>query len=376
MRPVTSPSSRSNHVPDHAPHHRPKFILLHGSDVSPMAISVFEKLVNDRTMPSSIIDASRLLEGQTVRQIASQILPGDHLLINAHGTVNLTQGDDTSPTHKLKLAKQDAPVPTRTALSEIVSQLGAATARTRRSEGELPFIYLLSCNAGSLRDEISPDSELWKRANLMIFAGKRPTSLETSTQSVTGAITYVHHCERNNQPVDPMKLLYFAGASRGDSVTLMGGKLTAPLVWHAPKSTNDQCHIWNLRGDQEDVNRFGHSTGTLKREELECLPPASPMEVMCNRLIRNDSASGKAMLAAHPELLLMKTSDGISLITASIALQTSDFSRMLLVEAGADANALSPDGGTPLIHAMLDTAGAPKIEDLELLLQHGADRRL
>lgn len=377
MRPVTSPSGdsyRSSHHSRHhaTPHCKPKFVLLHGSELPSSAMRVINKVFDDRKMRSKVIDASRLPALQAVSQVTACMRPRDHLLISAHGSVDSPSSDGSPATHLIQLAKEGDLVPTKTLLASLVNQLGTATAHASRSNRELPFIYLFSCGAGSLRDEISPDSEIWKRANLMIFAGKRSTSMHSSAKSFTGAVTYVDHCQRNNEPVEPMKLLFLAGVNRGDSVTFMGGELSAPLVWRAPKSIKDQSNIWNLRGNPEDISRFGQTTGTLLPEEFDCLPQASPLEVLYNRMQRNDTERARAMLEKQPELANMTTVSGTSPITDAIICGSSTFVRMLL-EAGADSNTSSDNGDTPLIVAMCNPKRAPKIEDVELLIRHGAD---
>lgn len=377
MRSVTSPSGDSHHASHHSRHHatlhrKPKFVLLHGSELPSSAMRVINKVFDDRKMRSQVIDASRLPALQAVNQVASCMQARDHLLISAHGSVASPSSDGSPATHLIQLAKEGDLVPTKTLLASLVNQLGTATAHASRSSRELPFIYLLSCGAGSLRDEISPDSELWKRANLMIFAGKRSTSMHSSAKSFTGAVTYVDHCQRNNEPVEPMKLLFLAGVNRGDSVTLMGGELTAPLVWRAPKSNKDQSNLWNLRGDPEDISRFGQTTGTLHPKEFDCLPQASALEVLYNRIQRNDTDRARALLETQPELANMTTVSGTSPITDAIISGSSTFLRMLL-ETGADPNTASDNGNTPLIVAMRNPDKAPKIEDIELLIRHGAD---
>ncbi len=348
-----------------------RFITLYGDDLNSHTKVLVDRLLQGRNLLPQVIDASMLTAAQAVRQ-ATAALPRDgHLLICAHGQ---NARINNYHFHYIGLPHNRLPcISTEALVKMVVDQLGIHPARVDQPGKSLPFIYFLSCHSGALRRQISPQSELWKRANLLMFSGSGYTNVLSSGNSLAGAIAYIDHCQRNMLAVDPLKLFFFAGMHRGDCITLMGGKLSAPLVWHAPKSGKDQGRIDNLSGLPEDKQRFEQAVASLRPDEYRLLPAVSLMEVLCNRITRDDAEHLRDLLAAHPELRDMPTSSGVSPLGFAAESQASQCI-LVLLNAGANPNAPDAHGDVALMDAV--RFGTCRIGDVHMLLERGADPNL
>lgn len=350
---------------------RPRFVALYDDGLSDQSLRFIEKLLINRSFAGELINGSGLTAAQAIEKVSAKLGKEGHFLICAHGVNRRSTHRPDKVTHHLCL-ESEAPTstPTKSIVRMLVDQLHAKAVRNDQPGRTLPFVYLYSCHAGTLRRQIKPGSNLWKQANILIFSGTQRTSILSSGNSMAGAIAYVDHCQRTLRAVDPMKLLFFAGINRGDCVTLMGGELQAPLVWHAPKSEKDQQHIDNLSGEGKDKQRFAEVVGQLSAAERRLLPEASLMEVLYNRISKDDSLRLRALLAAHPELLHEVSPLGESLLMIAAEMQSSAC-LLELLEAGSDPNQQNMHGETPLMETVrYDTC---QLRDVERLLDWGAD---
>ncbi len=353
---------------------QPRFVALYGTEMEDATAAFIDKLLSGRCFRPAVIDAGRLSATQAIEKVAATLGKKGHLLLCAHGAnVSNAKGMDLG-THYSELPDGEARyLPTKDLVTRLVDQLGIQPLRVDRPAHGLPFIYLFSCYAGALRDQISPDSDLWKRANLMIFGGKQQTHVLASGTAMAGAIRYVDHCQRTMQPVDPMKLLYFAGLRRGDCITLMGGELNAPLIWHAPKSARDQGRTDNLAGSPNDLQRFEQAVSSLRPADYRLLPAPSLTEVVFNRITRDDCEGLDALLTAHPELRDKPSAHGPSPLLFAAEMMAADCLESLL-EAGADPDQKDLDDATALMECVRYESSS--IDCVELLLMHKANPNL
>ncbi len=348
-----------------------RFIAIYDSDSNPQERRFSEQLIRASKFPSQIIDASKFDAKQIVGEICTKLPKDGHLLFSIHGNNKKLQG---CRTHYMGLPNgEDSDIATTLLIQMVVDQLGIKPEKIDQPDSSLPFLYFFSCDAGALRKQIPPGSYLWKRAHIVIFAGTRSTSVLSSGNSISGAIAYVDYCHRSSRKVDPLKLLFFAGMHRGDCLTLMGGNLNAPLVWHAPKSGQGQNLIDNLRGSSEDKKNFEQAVALLSSAEYDLLPAASLEEVLYNRIIRGDARRLGELLAAHPELRETPMSFGTFPLMLAVAQQGGDCLQQLL-NAGANPNRPDDNGNTALIEAV--AYPDIRIEDIETLIAHGADINL
>ncbi len=349
-----------------------RFVTVYGDDINDEAKAFIDHLLQSSShLVSCIVDGSQLNAKQVVRRISAELPKDGHLLLYAHGGNVPVRGLNT---HHLQLPHRGNPeIATASMIRRIVKALGVAPIRVDQPSRSLPFIYFFSCGSGALREQISPQSNLWKRANLLIFSSSSQTNVMSSGSSVAGAVAYVNHCQRSMHHVDPLKLLFFAGMHRGDCVTLMGGNLNAPLVWHAPKSGEDQGRIDNLTGSPEDTTRFETMLASLTRDEYRLLPAASLTEVFINRITRNDAKRLEELLAAHPPL--RDTPALLNTLPLAFAAETQSHDCLLsLLAAGADPDAPDSKGNTALMTAVMYSSCHP--DDVEALLDHGASVNL
>ncbi len=346
-----------------------RFITLYGNELNEESKAFIDKILQRTTnLLPRVIDASQLTAEQAVRQVADELPKNGHLLVCNHGNNAQFHGHNK---HYVSWPDQDDPVITTESLVQrVVDALGIRPDRVDRPGQSLPFIYFYSCYSGALRKQMTPGSDLWKCANLLIFAGDCTTSVLSSGNSLASAVAYVDHCQRTMQSVDPLKLLFFAGVCRGDSVTLMGGKLSAPLVWHAPRPGREQYRIDNLSGMQADLERFQQAIASISHAEYRLVPPASLTEVLCNRIARDDVDAIGQLLEAHPELRDHRAALDTLPLEFAAEMQAHD-SLCLLLNAGADPNASNSRGNT----ALMATVRYPNCvcRDVDALLARGAD---
>jgi ankyrin repeat protein len=353
---------------------QPRFVAFYNSEESDVTISFLDKLLSGRCFRPAVIDYGRLSATQAVEKIATTLDKKGHLLLCIHGVnVSNARGENLG-THYAEMPDGEKLHQTTEGLiTRMVNHLGIKPLRVDRPAHGLPFIYLFSCYAGALREQIRPDSDLWKRANLVIFGGKQPTHVLASGAAMAGAVNYIDHCQRSMQTVDPMKLLYFAGLRRGDCITLMGGELSAPLVWHAPKSAHDQGRTDNLAGEAADLHRFEQAVGSLRAADYRLLPAGSLTEVVFNRITRDDAEGLKSLLTAHPELRDMPSEHGPSPLMFAAETMAVECLESLL-ESGIDPNQKGPDDATALMECV--RYDSCSIDCVDLLLMHEANPNL
>lgn len=345
-----------------------RFVTVYGDGINGEAKEFIDHLLQSSShLLPRVIDGSGLDATQVVRHIAAALPKDGHLLLCAHGGNAGVPGPNA---HYMQWPHRGDPmISTKSLIQKIVKALAIQPIRVDRPNQGLPFIYFVSCESGTLRKQISAQSAVWKRAHLLIFSSSQGSSILSCGNSIAGAVAYVNHCQRSIQNVDPLKLLFFAGMHRGDCLTLMGGNLSAPLVWHAPKSGKDQGRIDNLIGAPEDKARFEAMIASLNRDEYRLLPAASLTEVFFNRIIRNDAKLLTELLAAHPALRDTRAlSNALPLLFAAET-QVPDCMLSLLA-AGADRDATDNDGNTALIATVMFEDC--RSEDVETLLDHGA----
>ncbi len=378
MYPVTGPRRpRPETQPIAARAIRTRFVTLYGSEMEDATVAFIERLLSGSSLLPRVVDASKLTAAEAVKAVASDLDKRGHLLLCVHGvTASIAGLENYAPPNEHFSTVSDAcrsTIPTDELIQMVVDELGIKPSRIDSGRGSLPFIYLFSCHSRAVSQQISPDDELWRRAHLLIFSSNHQTNLLSYGQALSGAIGYVDHCQRSLQLVDPLKLLFFAGFSRGDCITLMGGRLRAPLVWHAPKSDKDQCRVDNVSGNPEDLRRFHEAIGTLSATEWRLLPAPSMSEVLCNRITHDDGDGLRRLLQAHPELRDAPARfDARPLLFAAEMLAEDCVAELLA--AGADPNTQDADGKTALMECVRYESCAEAC--IDVLLRHGADPNL
>lgn len=367
---------------------KPRFVTLYGAHVSAEVKAAIRQML-DRTclLPDTVDTEGRDL-GTTAREVARRVEADGHVLICIHGMKQAPPWARSAPArHRVDIPHRGrAVVATEVLLKKIVARLALRQRSAGGAPAALPCIFLFSCESGVLRKQLRPGSELWKRAWLMIFSSSHSTSLSASGRSMQAAIAYVDQCRSRGGTPDPMKLMAIAGLRRGDCITLMGGDLEAPLVWHAPASEADladAASLAMLAGTPQDRSRLQSALATLQPEEAGLLPAHSLIELAANRIIRDDADALDALLQAHPGLLNARTllRDPLVVMAAD---QFALRSLALLLERGADPDQMTADGVTALALSIphhpdngdASSADGKMFACLQLLLAAGADPNL
>lgn len=367
---------------------KPRFVTIYGDHIAPTVKGAIGQMLANSCLLPETVDAGGVDVRKTAREVARRVEADGHLLICVHGKNTAPPRARSAPARhlaRLPMGGRDF-VATEVLLKKIVARLALKQRHASGAPAALPCIFLFSCESGALRKQIRPGSDLWKSAWLMIFSSSHSTSLNASSHSVGAAIAYVDHCRSRGETPDPMKLMGIAGLRRGDCITLMGGDLEAPLVWHAPKSEADLADEVSLRmlaGTREDRRRLLSALKTLQPAEASLLPAHSLIDLAFNRVIRDDADALRQLLQDHPALL-----NTLSTMQDSLLIATADHhaarSMKLLLEAGVDPNEMTKDGTTALALSIphFPDTGDPDSPDakmfacLQLLLAAGADPNL
>jgi hypothetical protein len=107
----------------------------------------------------------------------------------------------------------------------------------RPSRGGKPVnIYLTYCGGGILKDRMNPDHPLWKKMNLFIFGNTKISITNSGHLQLEPVIKLIGRFRRQN-PGSPnaQRILAEIISVTGQCVTLLGGELNEPEVWHAPR---------------------------------------------------------------------------------------------------------------------------------------------
>lgn len=387
---------------------KPRLLMLYGGGTPNDTVDYLNRLAATTTLAPRIvnIEQQRLSARDAVTQLVRDSDSSAHLMLCVHGAIApASQGRIRAGRHLLNVAQGSAePVHTKQFLAWMTAELATAGKENAAPPATLPFVHLFSCQAGVLRKQIKPGSALWRGAYYLIYASKRSTSLSACGNAMTTAVRYVDWCQRQRCAVDPLTLLYLAGLRRGECMTLMGGDLSEPLVWHAPAAEadlTDQRSMAALRGHARDIDRLQARAAALTNDERALLPQASLRELLSSRLERDDATAVAALLTAHPALrdecciqgvpplveaadkcahrclavLLAQGADPNAAAGHSSALQTCVIGPRpnlpgltLLLAQGADPNLADEDGYTPLALAV----AAEWTPGIDCLLAHGA----
>jgi hypothetical protein len=153
-------------------------------------------------------------------------------------------------------------------------------------------------------------------------------------------------------------------------MTLMGGDLEEPLVWHAPKSVSalaDLTSIATLNGCSKDLRKFQAHAQQIDGDERAMIPEISMRELLSSRIGHDDQDGVSALTDRHPELLHAPSITGLLPLGEAIERRHLTLLEDLLGQQ-ADPNTPDKDGDTALMVAL-------KMEEpaaIPILLRHGA----
>ena len=235
--------------------------------------------------------------------------------------------------------------------------------------------YHLSCKSGALRNEFSATEAFWKSNISLIFSSKKVTAIDHIGTALESALRYASYCNNpvNQASLDQFKLFLYAGLRRGDCLTMLGGELKAPLIWHAPKNHDDllfQNMSSKVHGHPLDCGRLKQAILSLTFAQLNRLPPEREQwrDMFFTRITRNDVESVAQILTVDGSLMNEQSLLGSSALNWSILVGAQQCTNYLL-SAGADINSVDGYGVTALSRAL----EKDKPELVRYLLTKGAN---
>jgi len=354
-------------------------VCLFGRGIYPLAIQYVKNLARQSAMPYRFLGDLTHIQDPSKSLSTASLLPmtgnegGDvvHKVYLFHGginngmhVVNVQHGHlEEVPTSAL-LRTMQAPV------SQSLSQAG-----TEKKYKNIDYHF--SCHSAKLRNEFSADEAFWKSTISLIFSSKKATSIEQMGTALDAALRYARFCNApgSQSTLDQFTLFLHAGMRRGDCLTMLGGELKAPLIWHAPKNQDDllfQNLLRNVRGHELDYEKLRQAALALTQTQaqLSLLPhPYYQLrDMFFTRIGRDDVDSVTQILQRDIHLKNEKSALGMPALIWAIVVKARRCTASLLA-AGADVNAIDEYGCTPLIKAL--ATDDPKL--VRRLLEAGAN---
>jgi hypothetical protein len=346
----------------------PAFVTLFGDDLNTASEAHVRKMLASTKMQQAQVSLDKFDLQTALKNVVDYLGTARQLLLFAHSEDWAREHNGVKKSsHRIMFSAQRGEVMLTEALlrylrDKDLSPLGNTSPKL--------VIHLVGCEAGVLRSQISRSNPIWKFAYLLLYSSKKNTSLDASASSLNAAIRYADFCDQTARELDPFKLFYIAGIHRSECMTLMGGDLKEPLVWHAPKSVSalaDPTSIAMLSGSSQDLSRFLAHAEQLEAHERAMIPETSLRELLSSRIGHGDQDGVSALADAHPELLNAPSITGLLPLGEAIEQRHLAILEDLL-DRQADPNVPDKDGDTALMTALKlgETSAIP------ILLRYGA----
>ena len=293
----------------------------------------------------------------------------DHLAKNGHLLINV-HGGNPGP-HMVLVSNE---IQSGTVTSDLLRDLFLSSSTTHAeatNNAQLPVVHLTACSTKTLRTEFKPGTAEWKAGYVMLYTNNE-SSYEQYQSSLQTALTYIANCKQRAIACDPFKLFFLAGQSRGHCMTMMGGILEEPLVWHSPKTLqdlNDDQLFSKLTGSPADKAYLIASACLVNAQDKKCIAENQTIisSMFSNRISNKDVPAMRALLKQHPELLHQTSLRGLSPLTLALRFESTACAEELIA-MGADVNARDNENWTPLMDAAQDNYSKIIIQ----LLSNGA----
>ena len=346
----------------------PSFVTLFGEDLGPASEDHIRQMLASTKMQQAQVSLGQLDLETALKSVVDHLATARQLLLVAHSENWAREHNGTKrSSHRVVFSAERREVMLTEALLWHLRQNDLSP--SEKTSPKL-MIHLLGCEAGVLRSQISRSNPIWKFAYVLLYSSKKTTSLDASASSLSAAIRYADFCDQTDRALDPFKLFYIAGIHRSECMTLMGGDLEEPLVWHAPKSVRalaDLTSIAMMSGCSKDLRKFQAHAKRLDAQERAMIPAISLRELLSSRIGHDDQDGVNALTDRHPELLHAPSITGLLPLGEAIERRHMALLEDLL-DQQADPNAPDKDGDTALMVAL--KMGEPAA--IPLLLKHGA----
>lgn len=357
-------------LPAEAPN---SLIYYRGPDIDMASANWIKGMIMDTGIGSVVIEHAQS-QASARAQLAGALkrLSADgHLMLDMHG---LQEGN-----HHVV----EAGIDMRRAMPT-VDLLSWALRKIKRppSASSLPVLHLISCHVGTVRRELVPGSPLWRSAYFVLYAGKQDICSVQFASALKTTLRYLQHCRERQQVPDPLRMFLLAGMCRGDCITLLGGELSGPVTWHAPKRPEDFLRgtgfADNLDACADDLDRLALAARMTRPEEEALVPSVGEAvaDIFYTRIARDDGPALNTLLRRHPALRDLRSGEGmLPMHYAALDHACSAVSQLAL--KGAQVSARDAKGDTALILAAtqdIDSADVPRAKKmLEHLIGLGAN---
>jgi len=384
--------------------HPPITLVFGGGISSDVSSAVKNNWIHHR-LKTAVIDAGKeALPSKTlIEKIASHLVRGSHLMLFIHG---VAPQEANNHKHHLRINfSPESGESTLGFLELVIAQAKKLNPAQTKAHLPLPVVHILSCYSGALSSELRPDSRLWKSAHFVVYAGKKFTCPNHYGAAMNAAASYISDCAQRGKAVNPLRLFFLAGCRSGDGLRMLGGKLQAPLILHAPKLAIDLqeerlAHRLEAGlSDKADFYLSAIETFRLDGDLTETSPAIA--ELLQTRIGRRDLQSVAQLLKDCPRLVNQPSSEGVLSLNVAI-LEGFEPMIELLLKSGAslwrtDAVGVGPTlttlltGNDPLLEKLLTKGANPNETDIygnsalffaviqrsdvaaALLLEYGAD---
>jgi len=346
----------------------PEFVTLFGDDLEPNSEQYIKRLLAGCHMKHARVLLNQLNIVDALNCVVGHMATARQLMIFMHSKnwTPETHGVDEPGLWLAFSETHDELLSAKALLNHLSTQHVLSLA----PDAPKPLIHFVGCEAGVLRSQINRDHPLWQSSYLLLYSGKKSTTVDNMASSLSATVRYVDLCAQENREVDPFKLFYISGIHRSECMTLMGGDLQEPLVWHAPKSMsamNDLSSLASLQGSAEDIEYFHSRVKLIKDAERRIIPEASFRELLSSRIRHGDEEAVENIVRLKPDLLATPSVTGS--LPLGEAVETNNMAVVeSLLEGGADPDLADNDGRT----AMMIAIDYEIKEAIPLLLKHGA----
>ncbi len=349
-------------------------MVIFGKGIDQLDIKQIRPLLQDLNVSSSIL-------GDGVRNVRSKPLQmALHDKVAADGqVVFFSHGSNNPDQHSFELSefsKGYGHVPTLNLIRwghELQGTDDANLTTPEKQRTGKRIVHLIACHVGQVVEQIIPGSPEWKAGYTLIYSDEKETTLREVCSSLVTALAYFEWCKEQGKQLDPLKLFLLAARRQSQSLTLLGGKLNAPLVSREPATLEE------LELDQACKRIIGYSHKDLRRLRIaeQKLTPAENalvpgpknqlVEMLFKYSERGDNLSLEKGLLAHPDLINTRNADGLNLLLQASAEENIACVK-LLIRLNAELNVIDDEEGTPLHIAI----GKGNSELVDLLLKGGA----
>lgn len=217
-------------------------------------------------------------------------------------------------------------------------------------------VHFMSCESGKMRDEIFKDKALWRGGNYVLHASGKAVLKDSVLSNAMSVMDYLGECKREHREPDFFGMTRRLLATTGESFTLAGSKLIAPLIVHAPRMpehsladyvnkmhTADEKKL--MRGEAQDIGQL-LATDLEKPHTISSHRLEKALNIFNVRLSRNKVEQAANVLDHFPQLAIGIQGKAMPILEASDSGHVPILAK--LIALGADIHTKGDLGYTPL----------------------------